>query len=587
MTSHLRFTSASEAAAESVSPRSLLLSVWVLGALTTAWFASDLRDWLLEGDRARWAGQAADRVAALADQAGVSSLREQAESLRRALYGVSEAPPLESGVNTPAKDAPEVALASPTAHESAPRPTRALVIGASSIQFALGQALEQQLANYENLTVRRMGKASTGLSRPDAFNWPARLEQLLDEHTPDLVIVNFGGNDAQNIPLPNKQRADFGTAAWDTLYGQRVSEFVARIRARGAQAVVIGMPIMRSPKFSQSMLRLNAVTASATRAAGGIYLDQWDLSALPDGSYREYVPEGSKQRAMRLEDGIHYTDAGGRYVVARLLPRLERHVRLVSKDATLGVLERHTYSSASLNKRASYLAWLPRVRSGERVPLLVLLHGADSSPDEVAEHLHASLASAAQAERIAIVAPDGGAASWWLDSPVLPESRYASSIAKDLISDVRAHLPVNDARGVVGISMGGNGALLLALAHPGTFRSASSVSGAVDLTLAGDRPALRERLGPLDRERARWEGQSALHLLARQPESAQGVALRLSCGTKDRWLEANRALHARAEAAHVRHDYDETADAGHDWSYWSTILPAHVSWHARALAARP
>jgi hypothetical protein len=325
-----------------------VLSLWAAFALVTLIRAEDLRDWVAEADRAAWAGAAVDDLVEIAGRVGFAAVRERSEAVRAALYGAPGSAPPAQGVRvaTPsaATSAEPDASRSPSvppAFTSAPagsgaawnasephlRPKRVLLVGASSMQFALGQALEKQLSTHAGLEVRRLGKASTGLSRPDGFNWPARLEALLDEHEPDLVIVNFGGNDGQNIPLPEGKRAVFGTDAWDRVYSERVADFVTRIRARGAQAVMIGMPIMRSPDFSERMKRLNAVTERATETAGGIFLDQWDLAAALDGKYRERVDEKGKSRPMRLEDGIHYTDAGGRYVAAHLLSRLERYVR--------------------------------------------------------------------------------------------------------------------------------------------------------------------------------------------------------------------------------------------------------------------
>ena len=218
------------------------------------------------------------------------------------------------------------------------------------------------------------------------------------------------------------------------------------------------------------------------------------------------------------------------------------------------------------------------------MPLLVLLHGADGKPEDFSEHLHLQLAAAAQQHRLAIVAPDGGDAGWWLDSPERTSSRYASLVASDLLADVRAHLPVERVAGIAGISMGGHGALTIALEHGEEFRSASSVSGVVDLTQAADRPALAELLGPLESQRQRWESRSAARLLERAPERARRLQLRLSCGVRDRWIEANRALHARATELGISHDYDE-APAGHEWSYWEQVIPEHVGWHARVLTA--
>jgi D-alanyl-lipoteichoic acid acyltransferase DltB (MBOAT superfamily) len=63
---------------------------------------------------------------------------------------------------------------------------------------------------------------------------------------------------------------------------------------------------------------------------------------------------------------------------------------------------------------------------------------------------------------------------------------------------------------------------------------------------------------------------------------AFGLSLRLSCGESDRWLAANRAFHASADALHIAHAYDE-APYGHDWAYWQRIVPEHVTWHADRL----
>lgn len=570
-----------------------MLSAWVAGALLSLWHAEDVRDWLGEAGLPAWTDQAAGLLIELADRTGAGAAHEQIEAVRAALYQneatlpppppPNAAPPVQTHVAVHSRASVRAEAKAPQ-RDVAPRPRSVLLVGASSMQFAIGQAFELQLAAYEGLAVRRVAKVSTGLSRPDEFNWPARLEVLLDEHAPDLVIVNFGGNDAQNIPLPERRRAVFGTPDWDSVYAERVADFVTRIRARGAQAVMIGMPIMRSADFSKRMQRLNAVTEEATLRAGGIYLDQWDLAATESGAYRERVEDGSKSHPMRLSDGIHYSIAGGRYVVERLLRRLERNVRLTPKNATLGLVERHTFGSPALGARTSYLVWLPRLREDERVPLLVLLHGADSSPDDLAERLQTALATAAEAHHVAIVAPDGGANGFWLDSPTRPNHRLASFVAEDLLADARENLPVGDAIGVMGISMGGHGALTLAFAHPDRFQSASSISGVVDLTRAHDRPALVELLGPFDTQRPAWEARSALQQLERAPASVglRALRLRLSCGAQDRWIEANRALHARATELQLDHDYDE-APAGHTWSYWQAIVPEHIGWHARAL----
>jgi hypothetical protein len=109
-----------------------------------------------------------------------------------------------------------------------------------------------------------------------------------------------------------------------------VTDLVTRGRAKGAHVIVIGMPIMRSASFSKRMERVNRVTRAATEAAGGIYIDQWDLAATDDGRYREQVEIDGKRRLMRHTDGIHYSRWGAIHVARGLVPRLESHLRFAA-----------------------------------------------------------------------------------------------------------------------------------------------------------------------------------------------------------------------------------------------------------------
>src|SRR5262249_1718487 len=144
-----------------------------------------------------------------------------------------------------------------------------------------------------------------------------------------------------------------------------------------------------------------------------------------------------------------------------------------------------------------------------------------------------------------------------------------------------ANLSVAPRRSITGISMGGHGALTLALTRPG-FVAASSISGVVDLTLAADRAPLIDLLGPLADNRARWEAVSATQIIAAHPERARSTPLHLSVAADDRWAGANRTLHQLLDKLGIKHDYDE-GTGGHTWSYWSRTLPAHVAWHRRQL----
>lgn len=82
-----------------------------------------------------------------------------------------------------------------------------------------------------------------------------------------------------------------------------------------------------------------------------------------------------------------------------------------------------------------------------------------------------------------LIIPDGDQ-GWWLDSPLLPHSRYAQ-YALELVDLVDKRYPTaghRHARGICGFSMGGYGAMTLAARRPDLFGSASSLIGTLDLT---------------------------------------------------------------------------------------------------------
>src|SRR5262249_33514831 len=153
-----------------------------------------------------------------------------------------------------------------------------------------------------------------------------------------------------------------------------------------------------------------------------------------------------------------------------LMPRIERLVRLVPRDAALGGVQEHGFFSPAPGREARYLAWVPQRPPGNgKLPLLVLLHGADASAEDFAGQAGDTLQRLSQSLGLVIVCPDGGPTSWYLDSS---QERAATFIAVDLLADADAHLPISTRRSIAGISMGGHGALTLALDRGG-FVSAS------------------------------------------------------------------------------------------------------------------
>jgi hypothetical protein len=76
------------------------------------------------------------------------------------------------------------------------------------------------------------------------------------------------------------------------------------------------------------MAHVNALTERAALAAGGAFLSMWDLGAGPRGEFQDVFPIDGVPTRTRLADGKHFSRAGARMVMDRLIPRLEQLIEL-------------------------------------------------------------------------------------------------------------------------------------------------------------------------------------------------------------------------------------------------------------------
>ncbi|MEE2827981.1 MAG: alpha/beta hydrolase family protein [Myxococcota bacterium] len=238
-------------------------------------------------------------------------------------------------------------------------------------------------------------------------------------------------------------------------------------------------------------------------------------------------------------------------------------------------------------KEVRYWAFVPqREALGETYPVLYLLHGATGTYRDWRKHARGHLLDLAAKYGLIIVTPDGDSHGWYLDSPEDEDSQLESYFLKELIPHVEGEsgLPVAGGEGhraIAGLSMGGHGALVLALRNTGTFVTASSMSGILDLMRHPRSWEIAERLGSRNKNNQLWQEHSATQLLR---ERGRGeLRLLFSCGDSDSaaW-EDNLALHEELLEAGVEHEWSSSS-AGHSWDYWISLLPEHVAFAAEFL----
>ncbi|MEP6972725.1 MAG: DUF459 domain-containing protein [Actinomycetota bacterium] len=200
---------------------------------------------------------------------------------------------------------------------------RVVVVG-DSLATGLGISLERVL-KPSLVRVSRQGRISTGLARPDYFDWPAALTEVVDNFRPDLVVIMLGENDNQALRTPaGREETSVGTFAWPRAYQQRVSDFMHLATSKGARVVWVGLPIVSDQGRWGIIERQNTLFEGAAAQVDDVaYLNAWDLFSAPNGGYTAYYQDGSSIELVRESDGLHF-NAAGYELLARAVAEMAR-----------------------------------------------------------------------------------------------------------------------------------------------------------------------------------------------------------------------------------------------------------------------
>ncbi|MDP6943890.1 MAG: DUF459 domain-containing protein [Myxococcota bacterium] len=196
-----------------------------------------------------------------------------------------------------------------------------LLLGDSNIRGALGIVLERDLEAMGH-DVTRYGVPSSGLARPDFFDWSLTAKGLAEMVRPDLVLVMFGANDTQRIKTPGGATIHWrDQAAWHEAYRARWKALVMALRGPDRHVVVLGPTNRRSPRHVLALQRVIAVQRQvAASLSGVVWLDLFPHSTDARG---EHLHEGfdvfGRRVRFRMSDGRHLTRRGGVEVARRLL----------------------------------------------------------------------------------------------------------------------------------------------------------------------------------------------------------------------------------------------------------------------------
>ncbi len=242
----------------------------------------------------------------------------------------------------------------------------------------------------------------------------------------------------------------------------------------------------------------------------------------------------------------------------------------------------------------------PQAEAGAALPVLYWLSGLTCNEQNFITKAGAQRYAAEHG--VVIVAPDtsprgddvadadgydlGKGAGFYVDatqSPWAAHYRMHDYVVNELPAQVEAHLPVSDARAISGHSMGGHGALTIALRNPGRYRSVSAFSPIVAPSqVPWGEKAFAAYLGD---DRETWKAYDATALIA---SATERLPLLVDQGGDDEFLDGQlrpQLLQAAAEAA--GHPLTLRIHPGYDHSYYfiASFIGEHIAHHARALRA--
>ena len=265
-----------------------------------------------------------------------------------------------------------------------------------------------------------------------------------------------------------------------------------------------------------------------------------------------------------------------------------------------GIQGVYRHQARTTNCPMTFSVFVPPQAAPAPAPVLWYLSGLTCTSANVTEK--GEFRAAAAAHGVIIVAPDtsprgadvpddpddwrfGQGAGFYLDATQPPfdrNYRMYSYVVEELPELIAANFPADMSRqGIFGHSMGGHGALTIALKHPDRFRSCSAFAPIVQPSTSGwSKPALQKYLGA---DEAAWRAYDTTALIA---DGARFKEFLVDQGTADPFLQDGLKpwlLQEACEKAGIPLTLNMREGYDHSYYFMSTFMSDHIAWHAARL----
>ncbi len=246
-----------------------------------------------------------------------------------------------------------------------------LIVGDSMMMEGLGPTLQKALGKFSDLNVVRQGRYSSGLSRPDFYDWPQNIQRLIKEHNPHMIIVSLGANDTQDIVV-NKKRHFIDSKSWERVYAIRALNFLETTIGDDREILWVSLPIMIKMPYAKRTKIISKIQAEVSSYYENVEFLNIEHLLTKNGAFTAHIMgENNKTIRLRSKDNIHVSTEGGHILTSYVLPHAQKQLNqlrlaeLEKKSEKLalpvaGMANRVTFTSELRKKEVEYYVFLPQ-----------------------------------------------------------------------------------------------------------------------------------------------------------------------------------------------------------------------------------
>ena len=213
-------------------------------------------------------------------------------------------------------------------------------------------------------------------------------------------------------------------------------------------------------------------------------------------------------------------------------------------------------------------------KSQSPASVIYLLHGYGGD-EKTWVSMKPELKEVSDRDNLIFVCPDG-LNSWYWDSPKNPSYRYETFVSNELVKYIDGKYPTRKnraGRAISGLSMGGHGAMWIALRHKDVFGAVGSTSGGLDVRPFPNNWEMSKQLGIESENQEIWNTHTVINQIDRLENG--DLAIIFDCGYSDFFFEVNNDFHNKLLKYKIDHDF-LVRPGGHDGNYWRNSMDYQI-----------